>query len=68
MLNLSIPKAKRDKIARREYKASGFVKYTMHWDDKTLLTEDNKLIQIIRVGGYSFETADDEDLDTHKST
>lgn len=55
------------KVAKREYPASGFLPYLMHWDEHTILCADNKLLQIIKFNGFSFETADDEDLDIKKT-
>jgi type IV secretion system protein VirB4 len=59
--------APKETIAARDYPASGFIPYKMHINDRTLLTNDNRLIQVVKVGGFSFETADDEDLDNRKS-
>ena len=59
-------KAARQSIAEREYGASGFIPYLTHWNDKTLITKSDDLIQIVKIGGFSFETADDEDLDIKK--
>ncbi|MEM7616916.1 MAG: VirB4 family type IV secretion/conjugal transfer ATPase, partial [Pseudomonadota bacterium] len=37
------------------------------WNSKTLITKDNWLMQVIKVAGFSFETADDEDIDIRKT-
>lgn len=68
MLNL---KLKRRSVAkagysRREYSASEFIPYLHHYDDETIVTKKGELIQIIKVDGFSFETADDEDVDMKK--
>ena len=60
-------RADRQSTFRNEYKASGFVPYSCHWNDHTLLTKDNSLMQVVKVDGFSFETADDEDVDIRKS-
>ena len=54
------------KIFNHEYKSKDFVGIKSHWSDNVLLTKDDRLIQIIKLCGYSFETADDEDLDIKK--
>ena len=66
MLKLNRLKAEREKIADSEYAVSGFIPYKTHWNDNTIVTKDNELIQVVRLSGYSFETADDEDLDIRK--
>jgi type IV secretion system protein VirB4 len=50
-----------------EYKLSGFIPYLYHLDEKTVYTKDNQLLQVIKVGGFSFETADDDDVDIKKN-
>ncbi len=54
-------------IASKEYSQSNFIPYYCHWDGNTILTKKSELIQILKISGYSFETADDEDLDTCKA-
>jgi type IV secretion system protein VirB4 len=65
-LKLSKTKADRQNIAKREFPASGFIPYLTHWNENTIITKDGDLIQVVKVGGFSFETADDEDLDIKK--
>lgn len=50
-----------------EYKESNFVPYLCHWNRQTVLTKDNELIQVIKLNGFSFEAADDDDLDLRKN-
>ena len=57
----------RDKYAKDEYSASNFIPYSCHWNRRTILTKNEELLQVIKVGGFSFETADDEDLDIKKN-
>ena len=52
---------------RIEVPASEFIPYDCHWDRHTLLTKDGCLMQVLKFSGFSFETADDEDLDIRKS-
>ena len=50
----------------RELSAAEFIPYLHHWDSNTIITKDDELLQIIKVEGFSFETADDEDVDMKK--
>ena len=66
MLRLKKHKARNAKVADREVSMAGFIPYLGHWNDHTLMTRKKELMQIIKVGGFSFETADDEDVDIRK--
>jgi type IV secretion system protein VirB4 len=59
-------RAERENIMRSEYGASNFVPYSNHWDDHTIITKGGDLLQVVKVSGFSFETADDEDVDLRK--
>lgn len=56
----------KDKYAQQEVHVSHFIPYRCHWNRETILTKDNELLQVIKLDGFSFETADDEDLDIRK--
>src|SRR5262249_19509837 len=43
-----------------------FIPYFCHWDAETLITKEDELVQILKIDGFPFETADDEDLDIKK--
>ena len=60
-------KAVRSNIMSNEYSSSGFIPYKSYWNNNTIITHDNSLMQVIKVNGFSFETADDEDLDIKKN-
>jgi type IV secretion system protein VirB4 len=66
MLKLKRTRAKKQAIFNREIKASKYIPYLHHWNKNTIITKNNELLQVIKVSGYSFETADDEDLDIKK--
>ena len=53
--------------ARKEYHESGFIPYWHHWNEDTIITKNEWLMKVIKLSGYSFETADDEDVDIKKS-
>jgi len=70
-LKLKLNKVKRRKTgnaayAANEYPVSDFLPYSHHYDNQTIITKKNELIQFIKVEGFSFETADDEDVDMKK--
>lgn len=67
MFKFSRTTAPKEKIAVNEYGASGFIPFKAHWNDNTVITNNNDLLQVVKISGFSFETADDEDLDIRKS-
>lgn len=64
MFKLFTSRLPREKIADSEYCSSNFLPYLSHWDNNTLFLEGNRLMSIVKVSGFSFETADDEDLES----
>jgi type IV secretion system protein VirB4 len=52
--------------AKLEVSEADFIPYQYHWDKETILTKDKAFLQIIKLDGFSFETADDEDVDMKK--
>ena len=67
MLKLKQTHTKKQKFADREIPNSNFIPYLCHWNRNTILTKNKSLMQVIKVSGYSFETADDVDLDIKKN-
>lgn len=67
MLKLFKTKASNESINAKELNTSHYIPYKCHWNRNTILTKQNALLKVIKVGGYSFETADDEDLDIQKN-
>jgi type IV secretion system protein VirB4 len=53
--------------SRSELSVAPMIPYTSHWDSRTILTKQRELVRVIRLSGFSFETADDEDVDGKKS-
>lgn len=47
-------------ISKREYRASEFIPYACHYDENTILTKSSCLLQVIKIEGLAFETADDD--------
>jgi type IV secretion system protein VirB4 len=52
--------------AQQERKAAEKVPYAAHYDCNTLLTRDSDLIQVIKLAGLAFETADERHLAQRK--
>ncbi len=52
---------------RREQAAGSRLPYARHVDDATIETRDGRLLQIIHLAGYPFETADTTELNYRKS-
>jgi type IV secretion system protein VirB4 len=52
--------------AKREVSAADFIPYEHHWDKETIITKNRELLQIIKIEGFSFETADDDVVDMKK--
>jgi type IV secretion system protein VirB4 len=57
----------KSKIASKEYHAKNFIPYLQQIDETTVLLKDHSLLKVIKLDGYPFETADDEDVDINKS-
>lgn len=59
-------KVSKDGAAKREVSAALFIPYEYHWDKETIVTKNRELLQIIKIEGFSFETADDDVVDMKK--
>ena len=47
-------------------KLKTFIPYLYHYNPTTIITKDNHLLSILKVEGFSSETADDEEIDIKK--
>lgn len=56
-----------DQTAKRERSVGSKLPYAAQIDDRTLLTRDGLLMQVIHLGGFLFETAGTEDLNYRKA-
>ncbi len=67
-MKLKILRRQTEKASRSAFEVSEseFLPYENHWDRATIFTKKKEFIQIIKVDGFSFETADDEDIDMKK--
>ncbi len=59
-------KVSKEQFAKREVSAADFIPYDHHWDKDTIITKNGELLQVIKVDGFSFETADDDVVDMKK--
>jgi type IV secretion system protein VirB4 len=59
-------KVSKAEVGKREVSAALFIPYEHHWDKETIITKNRELIQIIKIEGFSFETADDDVVDMKK--
>ncbi|MDR2778274.1 MAG: VirB4 family type IV secretion/conjugal transfer ATPase [Rickettsiales bacterium] len=67
MYNFKSYLAPRQDYLSNEYSASSFIPYYLHYNDDTVILKDNSLMKIIKIKGFSFETADDDDIDIKKN-
>jgi type IV secretion system protein VirB4 len=67
MFKFTTPKPVKSIYASQEVGISDFIPYKCHWDRNTILTKNNELLQVIKINGFSFETADDVDLEIRKN-
>ena len=66
--SLALSLTQHGKVAAKEKDVADFVPYTRHVDPATLATKNGELLQIVKLEGYPFETADDMTLDGLKET
>lgn len=64
----SLPGKDSNTIANREIQTSEFLPYLCHYNSSTILTNSLDMVSVLKVDGFSFETADDEDVDGKKVT
>lgn len=66
MFKILPAKPKKFRYAKDEIGASVHIPYLCHWDKNTIITKDYSFLKVIKVNGFSFETADDQDVDIKK--
>jgi len=67
-MRLKTLKAHKQNILKKEISAANFIPYKCHWNHNTILLKDNSMMRVIKINGFSFETADDIDVDIKKNT
>jgi type IV secretion system protein VirB4 len=63
---LKARKTSKNIFAKREIYTSQFIPYDYHWDKQTIITKNRELMQVIKLEGFAFETADDDAVDMKK--
>ncbi|MDR0571515.1 MAG: VirB4 family type IV secretion/conjugal transfer ATPase [Rickettsiales bacterium] len=58
--------AEKQTYLKHEKSAADFIPFLMHLTDDVLLLKDGSMLKTIKIRGFSFETADDEDIDIKK--
>lgn len=65
-LQLTRRRTERAAYSNIEVSEADFIPYEYHWDKETIRTKKKDFLQVIKIEGFSFETADDEDIDMKK--
>lgn len=65
-MQLARKQTQRVVLARREEPASLYIPYSSHYDEQTILTRNGQLLQVLKLDGLSFSTADTDTLDMRK--
>ena len=66
MIKLRKTVPKNERLVKYETSASEFIPYKCFYNSDTILTKDDKLLRVVKIKGFSFETADDIDIDLKK--
>lgn len=66
-MKFSITEPPKNKYLKWETSASKFIPYKCFWNSDTILLKDNSFLRVVKIKGFSFETADDEDIDIKKN-
>lgn len=61
-LSLSMPAPASAAIDGKEMASSDMIPYTVHYDDETIVTKDDGLVQIVKVDGLYFESLSAEQI------
>lgn len=67
-LKFSKDKVKNEGLFSSEASVSSFIPYSRLYNEDTILMDNGNLVRVIQVKGFSFETADDDDLNAKKDT
>jgi type IV secretion system protein VirB4 len=58
--------AEKQSYLKHEKSSSEYIPFLMHLSDDIILLKDGSMVKVIKIRGFSFETADDEDIDIKK--
>ena len=65
-MKIGIVEPPKNKYFKWETSSSIYIPYKCFWNSNTVLLKNNAFLRIIKIKGFSFETADDEDIDIKK--
>ena len=66
MLKFKKPLPNNYTVELKELSTKSFIPYLYHYNPSTIVTKRNDLLSVIKVEGFSSETADDEEIDIKK--
>ncbi|MDR2526410.1 MAG: VirB4 family type IV secretion/conjugal transfer ATPase [Rickettsiales bacterium] len=66
-MKFTVDRPPKDSYFKYETSASAYIPYKCFYNADTLLLKDNSFLRVLKVRGFSFETADDEDVDIKKN-
>lgn len=66
-MKFNINNPPKDQYFKTEVSASEYIPYKCFWNSNTILLKDNSMLRVVKVRGFAFETADDEDIDIKKN-
>lgn len=61
-ISLSATVAAGARIDRKEMRLGEMIPYTVHYDDATVITKDDALVQVIKIDGLYFDALDSEQI------
>lgn len=65
-MKIGIVEPPKNKYFKWETSSSIYIPYKCFWNSNTILLKNNAFLRVIKIKGFSFETADDEDIDIKK--
>ncbi|MDR3290220.1 MAG: VirB4 family type IV secretion/conjugal transfer ATPase [Rickettsiales bacterium] len=66
-MKFSVDLPPKEKYYKWEASESMYIPYKSFWNNETIVLKDNSFLRVIKIRGFSFETADDEDVDIKKN-
>src|SRR5690625_7910043 len=70
-MSLALPSPNGADIDAKEMALSDMIPYTIHYDDETVITKDDGLVQVIKVDGLDFESLSAQQIkqfERHRNT
>ena len=67
MFDIANNLVEKQRYLSKERSSSDYIPYYLHCKDDTILLKDGSLLKVIKISGFAFETADDDDIDIKKN-